>query len=225
MIDSQLASKPRIRFVSHALGYWPDLPAEKWNDWKWQLKNRVSSLAKLEQLIAVTSSERAGALLAGRKLSLFSDLLLRLRLGSCRHSRRTSWQAIAGYSDGTELPGMDSNRDAVTTSNNSTATVAAYTIPEDTAVLVTATVTAMQSDGSDMAWFQLRASGRRDGSAAPTAHRAAGVVDSELNTTGIAWTAVLDISGNTYRVRVTGDTGKTIKWGVVWQIQPMGAAV
>ena len=48
----------------------PDVPAEKWNDWKWQLKNRVSTLAKLEQLIAVTSSERAGALLAGSKLSL-----------------------------------------------------------------------------------------------------------------------------------------------------------
>ena len=61
---------PRIRFISHAPGYWPDVPAEKWNDWKWQLKNRVSSLAKLEQLIAVTSSERAGALLAGSKLSL-----------------------------------------------------------------------------------------------------------------------------------------------------------
>ena len=46
------------------------MPAEKWNDWKWQLKNRVSSLAKLEQLIAVTPTERAGALLAGSKLSL-----------------------------------------------------------------------------------------------------------------------------------------------------------
>ena len=33
---------------------------------------------------------------------------------------------------------------------------------------------------------------------------------------------MLDISGNTYRVSVTGDTGKTIKWGVVWQIQLKG---
>ena len=36
-------------FVSHAPGYWPDVPAELWNDWKWQLKNRVTSLAQLEQ--------------------------------------------------------------------------------------------------------------------------------------------------------------------------------
>jgi hypothetical protein len=37
-----------------------------------------------------------------------------------------------------------------------------------------------------------------------------------VNTTGTAWTGVLDISGNTYRVSVTGDTGKTIKWAVIW---------
>jgi lysine 2,3-aminomutase len=67
---SQELKSSRIRFVSHAPGHWPDVPAEKWNDWKWQLKNRVSSLAKLEQLIAVTATERAGALLAGSKLSL-----------------------------------------------------------------------------------------------------------------------------------------------------------
>jgi hypothetical protein len=56
---------------------------------------------------------------------------------------------------------MDSNPGAVATSIGSTTTAATYTIPEDTAVLVTATVIAMQSDGSDMAWFQLRASARR----------------------------------------------------------------
>ena len=29
-------------FVSLAPGYWPDVPADQWNDWKWQLKNRVT---------------------------------------------------------------------------------------------------------------------------------------------------------------------------------------
>ena len=65
---SQELKSERIRFVSHAPGHWPDVPAEKWNDWKWQLKNRVSSLARLEELMPVTASERAGALLAGSKL-------------------------------------------------------------------------------------------------------------------------------------------------------------
>ena len=58
------------RFVSHAPGHWPDATPAQWNDWKWQLKNRVTSLARLEELIAVTPEERAGALLAGNKLSL-----------------------------------------------------------------------------------------------------------------------------------------------------------
>jgi len=39
-------------FVSHALGYWSGnggISPELWNDWKWQLKNRVTSLAQLEK--------------------------------------------------------------------------------------------------------------------------------------------------------------------------------
>src|SRR5215831_8295175 len=56
-------------FVSHAPGYWPDVAPELWNDWKWQLKNRVSSLAALESKIRLTKEERAGVSLAGQKLA------------------------------------------------------------------------------------------------------------------------------------------------------------
>lgn len=58
------------RFVSYAPGHWPEATPEQWNDWKWQLKNRVTSLARLEELIVLTPEERAGVLLAGNKLSL-----------------------------------------------------------------------------------------------------------------------------------------------------------
>jgi lysine 2,3-aminomutase len=57
-------------FVSHAPGYWPDVEPEKWNDWKWQLKNRVTTLAQLEQHLALSKEERAGVLLSGNKLAL-----------------------------------------------------------------------------------------------------------------------------------------------------------
>ena len=57
-------------FTSLAPGYWPDVPAEQWNDWKWQLKNRVTTLAQLEQHLVLTPSERAGVQVAGSKLSL-----------------------------------------------------------------------------------------------------------------------------------------------------------
>src|SRR6267143_6635684 len=57
-------------FLSHAPGYWPNVSPELWNDWKWQLKNRVTSLAQLEQHLEVTEEERAGVLLSGDKLAL-----------------------------------------------------------------------------------------------------------------------------------------------------------
>ncbi len=57
-------------FASLAPGYWPDVPSELWNDWKWQLKNRVTTLAQLEKHLVLTPNERAGVLVAGSKLSL-----------------------------------------------------------------------------------------------------------------------------------------------------------
>src|SRR3982074_761523 len=60
-------------FVSHAPGYWPQIAPELWNDWKWQLKNRVTSLAQLESRdcgINLSDEERSGVLLSGDKLAL-----------------------------------------------------------------------------------------------------------------------------------------------------------
>src|SRR5476651_2080982 len=57
-------------FVSHAPGYWNGIEPEKWNDWKWQLKNRVTALAQLEQHLVLAPEERAGVLLSGNKLAL-----------------------------------------------------------------------------------------------------------------------------------------------------------
>ena len=43
---------------------------ELWNDWKWQLKNRVTTLTQLEQHLTLSDEERAGVLLSGDKLAL-----------------------------------------------------------------------------------------------------------------------------------------------------------
>ena len=58
------------RFVSHAPGYWPDTTSDQWKDWRWQLKNRVTTLSALEKHLTLSSEERAGVLLAGTKLAL-----------------------------------------------------------------------------------------------------------------------------------------------------------
>src|ERR1051325_6630519 len=58
-------------FASHAPGYWSGnggITPELWNDWKWQLKNRVTSLSQLEQFIDLSDEERSGVLLSGDKL-------------------------------------------------------------------------------------------------------------------------------------------------------------
>ncbi len=43
---------------------------DQWADAKWQLKNRVNTLADLESRIELTQEERAGVLLAGNKLAM-----------------------------------------------------------------------------------------------------------------------------------------------------------
>src|SRR5207247_11295396 len=57
-------------FVSHTTGYWPETAPELWNDWKWQLKNRVTSLAQLGKHLDLGDEERSGVLLSGEKLAL-----------------------------------------------------------------------------------------------------------------------------------------------------------
>lgn len=49
---------------------WPETSPSQWNDWHWQLKNRLSSLEDLEGKITLTPSEREGIRVAARKLSL-----------------------------------------------------------------------------------------------------------------------------------------------------------
>jgi lysine 2,3-aminomutase len=57
-------------FISHAPGYWPDKAMSHWSDYKWQLRNRVDTLAELEKHLDLTDVERAGVLLAGHKLAM-----------------------------------------------------------------------------------------------------------------------------------------------------------
>lgn len=57
-------------FISHTPGYWPEETPEHWNDYKWQLRNRIDSLADLDRHINLIDEERAGVLLAGNKLAM-----------------------------------------------------------------------------------------------------------------------------------------------------------
>jgi lysine 2,3-aminomutase len=39
---------------------WADVPDEQWNDWRWQQRNRITTMEDLEKVITVSASERDG---------------------------------------------------------------------------------------------------------------------------------------------------------------------
>jgi len=59
------------QFSSPGRGFWRHIPDKDWNDWTWQLKHRVTTLAQLERLMpTLTPEEHAGTQFANSKLSL-----------------------------------------------------------------------------------------------------------------------------------------------------------
>ncbi len=59
------------RFKAAGRGPWHDVPDHEWNDWRWQLKHRITNLAQLERhLPNLTAAERAGATLARSRLAM-----------------------------------------------------------------------------------------------------------------------------------------------------------
>lgn len=58
-------------FRSAGRGFWRDVPDAQWNDWHWQLKNRITSLEQLQRLMpTLTPEEHAGTVLANTKLAM-----------------------------------------------------------------------------------------------------------------------------------------------------------
>ena len=41
-------------------GLFADVPAEQWNDWKWQVRNRIETVEELKELIEITPEEEEG---------------------------------------------------------------------------------------------------------------------------------------------------------------------
>jgi lysine 2,3-aminomutase len=62
---------PLKDFRSAGRGYWSHVPDAEWNDFRWQLKNRVTTLEQLRRLLpTLTPEEEAGTRLANTKLAL-----------------------------------------------------------------------------------------------------------------------------------------------------------
>lgn len=57
---------PAPNFLSFPRKEWSNIPTEKWNDYGWQLRHRISSLHDLESRLVLSDAERAGVLFAVR---------------------------------------------------------------------------------------------------------------------------------------------------------------
>ncbi|MGD0087652.1 MAG: hypothetical protein ABSC24_11045, partial [Verrucomicrobiota bacterium] len=56
-------------FQSAGRGFWHDVSEADWNDWRWQLKHRITTPEQLHRLMpTLTPEEFAGAKLANHKL-------------------------------------------------------------------------------------------------------------------------------------------------------------
>ena len=65
------ASSVLKQFKSAGRGFWRDVPASDWNDWRWQLKHRITTVEQLQKFLpTLTPEELAGAKLANHKLAL-----------------------------------------------------------------------------------------------------------------------------------------------------------
>jgi len=59
------------KFTSAGRGYWHDVSEKDWNDWRWQLKHRITTVEQLQKFLpTLTPEELAGAKLANTKLAL-----------------------------------------------------------------------------------------------------------------------------------------------------------
>jgi len=59
------------KFQSAGRGFWSHVPEADWNNWRWQLQHRITSLEQLQRLMpTLTPEEHAGTVLANSKLAL-----------------------------------------------------------------------------------------------------------------------------------------------------------
>jgi len=59
------------QFRSAGRGFWANVSESDWNDWRWQLKHRITTLEQLERFLpTLTPEERAGTVLSNSKLAM-----------------------------------------------------------------------------------------------------------------------------------------------------------
>ncbi len=116
---------------------------------------------------------------------------------------------VAEYTRGTLI--QDGGATLTTTDNTANQVVQAVALTDNATNYFRVLVTAYEAASGDGASFELRGSWAKK-STAYIVLKAPAVTESNPNTIGGAWAAVLARNGTNIEVQVTGDTGKTIVW-------------
>jgi lysine 2,3-aminomutase len=81
------------------------VPESDWNDWHWQLKNRITSLEQLQRLLpALTPEEYAGTMLANKKLALAITPYFFNLIDPADENCPIRWQVIPRLEETTTAP-------------------------------------------------------------------------------------------------------------------------
>ena len=59
-----------LKYWFDGKGHWQNLPDEKWNDWRWQMKNRVKSIDEFSKFLNLSGAEVRGLEYAEKRLSV-----------------------------------------------------------------------------------------------------------------------------------------------------------
>ena len=59
-----------LKYWFDGKGHWQSLPDEKWNDWRWQMKNRVKSIDEFSKFLNLSGAEVRGLEYAEKRLSV-----------------------------------------------------------------------------------------------------------------------------------------------------------
>jgi lysine 2,3-aminomutase len=82
-------------FHSAGRGFWSDVADSDWNDWRWQLRNRITTVEQLQRLMpTLTPEEYEGAVLANHKLALAITPYFFNLIDAADESCPIRWQVI-----------------------------------------------------------------------------------------------------------------------------------
>ena len=92
-------------FHSAGRGFWSQVSDTDWNDWRWQLKNRITSLAQLERLMpSLSPEEHAGIQLANTKLAMAITPYFFNLIDPADENCPIRWQVIPRLEETTTAP-------------------------------------------------------------------------------------------------------------------------